>query len=232
MADLEHFDELPDTFPGVVRLFPLPDLVLFPGAVQPLRVFEPRYRELLEESLAEDKIIAMATLNPGWQTDYDGRPDIWPFVCLGRVVANSSQPSGESNILLAGVRRARVTHELPAERSFRQATVELVNDEYPQQSAARRGELRLRLINCFREYLSKSSVSHKQFDQLLATDVSLGLLADIVAFTLNLDLETKKQLLGKGNVDERVEHLLGQIAPGTQSISTEAHPFPPPFSEN
>jgi hypothetical protein len=38
--------------------------------------------------------------------------------------------------------------------------------------------------------------------------------------------------LGKANVDERVEHLLGQIAPGTQSISTEAHPFPPPFSEN
>lgn len=232
MADLDHFAELPDTFSGVVRLFPLPDLVLFPGAMQPLRVFEPRYRALLAESLEADKLIAMATLSPGWQADYEGRPKIWPFVCIGRVVAHSPQSNGESNILLAGLRRAKVRRELPKERPFREATVELVDDFYPDKSAAERGELRLRLVNCFRELLTKSEASQKQFDQLLSSDVSLGLLVDIVANSLNLNLEAKKRLLAEGNVDMRVAYLLGEIESGSKRQSPSQQPFPPPFSEN
>jgi len=232
MADLEHFGDLPDTFSGEVRLFPLPDLVLFPGGMLPLRVFEPRYRDLLERSLAADRLITMATLQPGWQSDYDGRPEIWPFVCVGRVVAHSPQPGGESNILLAGLRRARVTRELPAEHSFRQATVELLADVYPQKTAAARGNLRRRLVDCFRLHVSKSSASDKQLDQILSADIPLGLLVDIIAFTLKLDLDAKKQLLAEANVDSRIEFLLGQIDSANRQKREKAKPFPPPFSDN
>ena len=52
----------PDEFSGQVRLFPLPNLVLFPHVIQPLRVFEPRYVDLLHDALATDRLITMALL--------------------------------------------------------------------------------------------------------------------------------------------------------------------------
>jgi len=48
---------LPENFDNQVRLFPLPNLVLFPGIVQALHLFEPRYRELIKAALATDELI-------------------------------------------------------------------------------------------------------------------------------------------------------------------------------
>ncbi len=47
---------------GRARLFPLPDLVMFPHVMQPLHIFEPRYREMLNEALDSDGLIAMSIL--------------------------------------------------------------------------------------------------------------------------------------------------------------------------
>ena len=65
MHNLEDVTRLPDDFDGLVRLFPLPELVAFPHAMQPLHIFEPRYCEMLAESLAGDRLIAMSTLTGG-----------------------------------------------------------------------------------------------------------------------------------------------------------------------
>ena len=64
----------PDEFAGTARLFPLPNLVLFPHVVQPLHIFEPRYRQLMADALADDRLIAMALLRPGWEEDYHRKP--------------------------------------------------------------------------------------------------------------------------------------------------------------
>ena len=57
------FDET--RFKGTVRLFPLPDLIMFPHVIQPLRIFEPRYRDLLNDVLDSDGLIAMCLFAPG-----------------------------------------------------------------------------------------------------------------------------------------------------------------------
>lgn len=233
MADLENFAELPETFAGVARVFPLPDVVVFPGGMQPIRVFEPRYRELLDDAMAGDRLIAMATLQPGWEPDYEGKPDVWPYVCVGRVVSCSAQPGGDSNILLVGSKRARITRELSSDKAFREAIVDVIDDEYPHAMAAERGELRLKLVASFRKFLSKASTAQQHFDQLLASDISLGLLVDIIGFTLNISLEAKKQLIAEANVDRRVELVLSQTDAGSfPGSATPGPPFPPPFSAN
>ena len=78
-----------DGFAGMARLFPLPNLVMFPHVVQPLHIFESRYVEMLEDALAGDHLIATALLMPGWEGEYDGRPPVDPIVCLGRVISHS-----------------------------------------------------------------------------------------------------------------------------------------------
>src|SRR3990172_3672334 len=90
-ADL-YFDA--DTFSGVARLFPLPNLVMYPHVMQPLHIFEERYREMLEDAVAGDRLIAMALLKPGWETDYESRPPIARFACLGKAVTHPRTPDG------------------------------------------------------------------------------------------------------------------------------------------
>src|SRR5205085_1976564 len=93
-------------FSGMARLFPLPNVVLFPQVVQPLHIFEPRYREMTADALADDRLIAMALLQPGWEADYEGRPPIHPICCLGRIFAEKHLPDGRYNLLLRGLTRA------------------------------------------------------------------------------------------------------------------------------
>src|SRR5262245_20349927 len=87
-------------FAGLARLFPLPNLVLFPHVIQPLHIFEPRYRQLLADALVDDRLMAMALLQPGWEKDYHQRPPIHPVVCLGRIFKEEKLADGRYNLLL------------------------------------------------------------------------------------------------------------------------------------
>src|SRR3954465_8007381 len=101
-AAMSDHPESLDDFGGTARLFPLPNLVLFPSVVQPLHVFEPRYRQLMVDALAEDRLIAMALLQPGWEDDYHKRPPIYPGVCIGRIFKEEKLEDGRFNLLLQG----------------------------------------------------------------------------------------------------------------------------------
>ena len=52
-------------FAGTARLFPLPNLVFFPQVMQPLHIFEPRYRQMTADALAGDRLIALVLLTAG-----------------------------------------------------------------------------------------------------------------------------------------------------------------------
>src|SRR3954465_15434645 len=59
--------------PTAIPIFPLPNVVLFPNVFLPLHIFEPRYREMVADALATDRLIGMVLLRPGWGRDYVGR---------------------------------------------------------------------------------------------------------------------------------------------------------------
>jgi uncharacterized protein len=222
---------------GPVRLFPLPNLVLFPHVVQPLHIFEPRYCDLLEDALADDRLIAMVLLEPGWETNYDGRPPIAPVACLGKVVAHERLPSGRHNILLRGLRRAAIQRELPASRTFRQVEIDLLDDFYPSSGASRRAQSQRQLVELARRLLPDSTALHEQLDELLASQVSLGMLTDVFAFTLGFSPSVKQRLLAEWNVDRRAALLCDKLTVLAEQLAVAsaddaAAEFPPRFSLN
>src|SRR3982751_6181741 len=92
-----------DPFPaGLVPLFPLPNVVLFPRVVLPLHIFEERYKRMTAEVLRGDKRIAMALRRPGWEKDYYGQPAIEPVVCVGQILSHERLEDGRYNFLLQG----------------------------------------------------------------------------------------------------------------------------------
>src|SRR3954469_5122290 len=92
----------------LLPLFPLPTVVLFPNVFLPLHIFEPRYREMVADSLAGDRVIGMVLLRPGWERNYEGRPAVYPVGCSGVITHFEKLADGRYNIILRGLRRFRL----------------------------------------------------------------------------------------------------------------------------
>jgi Lon protease-like protein len=91
-----------------IPVFPLPDVVFFPGTVLPLHVFETRYRAMVKDALEADRMIAVALLQPGWEQRYAGNPDCFPVATAGRMEELETTPDGRYYFKLAGLVRVRL----------------------------------------------------------------------------------------------------------------------------
>lgn len=210
MDDQEDVTRLPDHFDGRVRLFPLPGLVMFPHSMQPLHIFEPRYCEMLGETMASDQLIAMATIENASDPVSIGtdKPPLSPTVCIGRVVSHSELEDDKHNILLVGIRRARIRCEIDAQRPFRMADVEIIDDVYPPAGATSRLALKGRLLAAFGRVIPPAESVQKNLYELMAGQLTLGPITDIIAYMLPFESHQKLELLGLSNVDRRAESLI------------------------
>jgi len=105
-----------------IPLFPLPEVVLLPGTLLPLHIFEPRYRALVADALDADRTIGMTMLKPGADASA-AAPPIHRVGTAGEIVDSELLPDGRYNILLEARFRFRVLdEELPG--PYRVARVE------------------------------------------------------------------------------------------------------------
>ncbi len=111
----------------LLPIFPLPDVVLFPGVFLPLHIFEPRYRRMVEDALATDRLIGMVLLRDGWQGDYDGCPPVYAVGCSALITHSEKLPDGRYNIVLRGLDRFRIVEE-DQTRAYRLARTAAVAD--------------------------------------------------------------------------------------------------------
>lgn len=223
-------------YPAPVGLFPLPNLVLLPCALRPLHIFEPRYRQLVEDALTTHQQLAMAVLEPGWEQDYQGRPPIFPVVCLAHIIESARLKDGRLNILVVGVSRATILRELPPHKPYREAEVALLEDVYPSSAQHRCRELTERLYSVARS-VAADPYQAMLIDRLYEGSMPLGMLTDAFTWLLQLDLASQRQLLAEANVERRAELLLNHIAslapsPHEHHDRRSTGTFPPAFSAN
>jgi Lon protease-like protein len=106
-----------------IPLFPLPNVVLFPGVYLPLHIFEPRYRAMVGDALEGDRMIGMVLLRPGFEEDYAGRPPVFEVGCAGVITHHERLSDGRFNIVLQGTERFRIERE-DHSRAYRIGLVE------------------------------------------------------------------------------------------------------------
>src|SRR6187399_1861593 len=109
--------------PPTIPIFPLPNVVLFPNVFLPLHIFEPRYRAMVADALRGDRIIGMTLLRPGFETDYEGRPPVYPVGCAGLITHSEALPDARFNIVLRGMEKFRIVGE-DESRRYRLARIE------------------------------------------------------------------------------------------------------------
>ncbi|SDY31646.1 hypothetical protein SAMN05444004_101121 [Jannaschia faecimaris] len=110
-------NDLPPTIP----VFPLPGALMLPRARLPLHIFEPRYLQMIDDTLKTDhRLIGM--VQPRAQTTGDGR-ELQSIGCAGRLTQLSETEDGRYMITLAGVSRYRITREVSGFQPYLQADV-------------------------------------------------------------------------------------------------------------
>jgi Lon protease-like protein len=224
------FDPESIEFSNHCRLFPLPDLVLFPHALLPLHIFEPRYRQMTADALAGDGLVTMVQIRPA----PEGSPPwaepvpIMDVGCLGKIIEHEQLPDGRFNIVLLGWKRVRLQREKRSEKLYRVAEAEIIEDlELGESPGNRRGEL----TDLFRTLSEKRNRLDENFRRLLDSGIPLGVLSDIIAHALRLPSQVKQALLAERNVGHRVEALCTILHQIVERDRPERS-FPPPFSLN
>ena len=109
-------------------VFALPRLVLMPGSMLPLHIFEPRYQELLRHCMGHNRLLGIATLRPGYEQEYEGNPALYPEVGIGLVVRHEPVADGRSNVLVEHIARGRLGEEVDSHHAFRLFRVQVKGD--------------------------------------------------------------------------------------------------------
>ena len=130
--------------PSEIPIFPLPNVVLFPNVFLPLHIFEPRYRQMVADARAGDRIIGMVLLRPGWEGNYEGRPPVYPIGCAGLITHAEPLTDGRYNIVLRGLEKFRILEE-ESERDYRIARIQTIMEGLNDAERARRRAERRRL---------------------------------------------------------------------------------------
>jgi len=194
---------LPETLR--VPLFPLPGVVLFPGTVLPLRVFEPRYLDLLRDALADQKLIGMAHLKPA--SKEQAHPAVFDVLGVGRVVAQERCADGTWHIALLGQWRCRIQAEVP-HAPYRMARVDVLKDS-PPKHVVEAGKLRRMLYELKQAAATMATRSLKdiaadRLDELLEQCIEPGAAADLLGSIFVHDHAVRQALLENTNVSIRV----------------------------
>jgi Lon protease-like protein len=188
-----------------LKVFPLPSVVLFPGMSLPLHIFEPRYREMVRDCLATDRVIAMAQLAPGWEPQYSGKPEVLPMCCAGMTIWDQRLSDGRYHILVQGIVRVRLIEELPFRNLYREFQTEILADASfrgPEEEMLRKAlfELAGRLPTGLGEALLQA-----------AARASGGGLADAVSAALVTDTDRRHRLLAELDVRQRFRAILEDV---------------------
>jgi uncharacterized protein len=218
-------------FEGVARLFPLPNFVMMPHVLKGFHIFEPRYRELVEDSLKKDKLIGLVLPRPDWDKNYEGSFGIHTIGCLTSIQEHERLEDGRFNLILRGICRIELEHELLTSTLYRQAKVKLLPDTQVPED----GKLRQQIEKFVLPWLAIEGEGREQFLKLLGSNATLGTIVDVITFALPLPTDWKQELLETLSVTDRVKRLgelLHDVKPHHLPEDHQPRRAPPDFSKN
>ena len=192
------------TLPPEIPLFPLPNVVLFPDVFLPLHIFEPRYRNLVGDALAGDRVIGMVLLREGGADT--SAPPVYPIGCAGTITHVERLPDGRYVIALRGFEKFRVHTEV-LRNAYRFASVEALPERIDPDERVRlrsgRQRVEALLEQRLREVGSESTVPRAMADEHLV---------NALAQHLEFEPVEKQLLLERDGVLARCESLIDLLA--------------------
>jgi hypothetical protein len=199
---------------GALKVFPLPGVVVFPGTPAPFHIFEPRYRAMVADALAGDRLLAVATLRDPGEAPL-ARPPLEPVAGAGVIEAHERLPDGRFNILLRGVARVNLLAELPAGgKPYREFRVEVLDDLYPEGGPEAVAAATTTLERCVLELARRrpGEDGTRDLAEAVARMRVPARMADAVAAALVGDPARRLALLSEVDVARRLDAVIREVA--------------------
>jgi len=109
--------------PDQIPVFPLPKVVLLPGEVLPLHLFEPRYRAMVRDALNGHQVIGMVECATDSENSTSEAPPVRDVGCVGFIAEHKALPDGRFLLWLLGLERFAIDEEIPVDTLYRQFRV-------------------------------------------------------------------------------------------------------------
>lgn len=201
MQSIAIVDERYESLP----VFPLPTFVIFPQTTQRLHIFEPRYRMLVSDALATNRLLVLVGLKPGWEESYYGSPPAHEVGSLCRIVNEERLADGRYNLYVHCLARVRVRtiHQLQPYRTGEVEVIDEAADDPVELEAAIE-----RLSSTVRGLMMQRGDHASLLAQALSSSKKAGILTHRVATVLAFDPTMRQALLETPSAKDRAERLV------------------------
>jgi Lon protease-like protein len=212
----EAFDKV--TGVSELPVFPLA-LVLFPGVPLPLHIFEPRYRQMLDDVRAGNNLFGVSYFDAS--TAEQDRPAPGQVGCVAEVNETQTMPDGRSNILTVGIIRYRLEEYLDRNEPYLLARVSYFEDDEEDgtvlsESARDVAETFTRIARAVR------SINDERANLPDISDTEPQRLSFLVAAAMEVDSEIKQELLELRSTSARLERLRTMLGRAVSSYEERA----------
>ena len=193
----KKIEKLPEQIP----VFPLPNFIIFPETTTPLKIFEPRYIQMVDDAMKSHRIIGM--IQPKKK---DKIPSLYDIGCAGKITSFHETEDGRYLIVLVGISRFKITEELNTDKLYRVCKVsfnEFNNDLKDKKEEIKFSDLKF-IFKDFRFLLNKKGyvVNWKELEKQ-NLDQTINTLSMLSPFSL----EEKQVLLETINLFDRKKKL-------------------------
>ena len=215
--------------PEILPVFPLTGVMLLPGTVLPLHIFEPRYRAMVEDALEAGKVFGMIQPftpqndNRGPQPGADDRaPDLYKVGCAGHIEQCEKLPDGRFFLQLKGVNRFRFSEELELQRGYRR--VRASYQEFSDASLEQNWQCdRSRVLEALSNYGKAQGMQVRPEQAEKFSDLEL---VNLLAVSLPFHPAEKQALLEARDLKDRETMLINLLGLGAGPIDPDAETPP------
>jgi Lon protease-like protein len=192
------------TLPKELPVMPLPSAVLFPHALLPLYIFEPRYRRMLEHALQKHRMFCVTLIKPSCP-DWHAPEDFFHLATAGLIRACVERGDGTSNLILQGLRRVRFTG-FEQEKPFPIARIDAVESHDP--TTVETEALGAKVLELYGSLKRDRRQLPAKLDRYLSELRDLEMLSDLMASTFVSDPLRRQCLLEERSVNQRLRSLI------------------------
>lgn len=200
-------------------VFPLPDVVLFPHALLPLHVFEPRYRKLVRDALDSNRLIGVPLLLDEEMAG-EPQPRFAPILGMGEIVMAQELPDGRYNLVLRGRARVHLEQELVTEEPYRLIVATEIPD-YPPRPEEELGDAEASLRSLMVGLAEALPEGGELLKQVIAAQSSAPELVNVVAAALVADTSLRQRLLEMTDILSRFEAVSNEVAAVTARVAPD-----------
>ena len=195
-------DKLINNLPKEIPVFPLSNFIIFPKTTVPLNIFEPRYIDMVDDAMKENKIIGM--IQP--KKYNQNKPILYNVGCAGKITSFNEEEDGRYSIVLAGISRFKIIEELKNKKLYRQCKVDFKDFYYDleeKNEEIKFSDLELIFKNLKSLFIKLGYIINwKELEKQ-----NLNQTINILAMASPFSLEEKQVLLETISLNERKEKL-------------------------